>query len=395
MGRGRPRLRIGERGRISRVYLGGGVWRAECRVRDSDGVTRRVQRVGPPDENDRKGKLAEDALIEALAERRPPAAVDTISLSTLVMALVGQHIDRLADDGKALRTVDTYRYDAAKAAKFIAGVTVGEATPARLDAALRSMRAAHGATMARRTRTLLRGGLQIAVLHEVVSSNPCRDVSMIRSKAKPKGAPELTGDQLRDLLAALRQSEYCQRADLVDPITVLVATGLRRGELLALHWSDFNAAAGTLTVCAKVVRQHGHGLQRVAEAKTEAGLRTIPLPRFAIAALAERRHKPFLGAQEAIFSSSAGTLRDPDNFNKQWRAGRAELDLPDVTSHSFRKSVATLIDDAGLSARIGADQLGHAHVSMTQDRYMGRGRIHRQVADLLDEAVTSDALNDD
>jgi hypothetical protein len=39
-----------------------------------------------------------------------------------------------------VRTLDTYRYDAAKLAKFIAGVRVGEATPARIDAALRSMR---------------------------------------------------------------------------------------------------------------------------------------------------------------------------------------------------------------------------------------------------------------
>jgi hypothetical protein len=46
-----------------------------------------------------------------------------------------------------------------------------------------------------------------------------------------------------------------------------------------------------------------------------------------------------------------------------------------------------LIDDERLSARIGADRLGHSHVSMTQDRYMSRGRIHPQVADLLDRTV--------
>jgi integrase len=55
-----------------------------------------------------------------------------------------------------------------------------------------------------------------------------------------------------------------------------------------------------------------------------------------------------------IFASSSGTLRDPENFSAAWRAVRDELGMPDVTSHSFRKTVATLIDDAGLSARIGA-----------------------------------------
>jgi integrase len=91
-----------------------------------------------------------------------------------------------------------------------------------------------------------------------------------------------------------------------------------------------------------------------------------------------------------IFSSTAGTLRDPDNFGKQWRTARDQLGVPDVTSHSFRKTVATLIDDEGLSARIGADHLGHANVSMTQDRYMARGQVHSQVAELLDRAINDE-----
>ena len=66
---------------------------------------------------------------------------------------------------------------------------------------------------------------------------------------------------------------------------------------------------------------------------------------------------------------------------------REELGAPDATTHNFRKTVATLIDDEGLSARIDADHLGHSHVSMTQDRYMTRGRVHSQVVDLLDRTV--------
>jgi integrase len=50
--------------------------------------------------------------------------------------------------------------------------------------------------------------------------------------------------------------------------------------------------------------------------------------------------------------------------------------VPDASSHSFRKTVAKLIDDEGLSARIGADHLGHGKVSMTMDRYMRRGHVH-------------------
>ena len=178
--------------------MGGGVWLARCRFRDSDGVTRIVERRGPADEMDQHGKLAEDLLVEALASRRSPASGD-VSLDTLVMALVGAHIDQLTEDGRAAKTLDTYRYLAVKLAKFVGAVRVGEASPGRLNAALRSMHAAHGTVAARTSKTLLRGGLQLAVMANVVGANPVRDVQPIEAKGRPKGASALTADQLRDL----------------------------------------------------------------------------------------------------------------------------------------------------------------------------------------------------
>jgi hypothetical protein len=59
----------------------------------------------------------------------------------------------------AIRTIDTYRYCAKLLAKIIAGVRVGEATPARIDAAIRSMCRAHGGVMAVQSKTLLKGAL--------------------------------------------------------------------------------------------------------------------------------------------------------------------------------------------------------------------------------------------
>jgi integrase len=127
-----------------------------------------------------------------------------------------------------------------------------------------------------------------------------------------------------------------------------------------------------------------------------AGRRTIPLPRFAVDMLRARRRLTYLGEQTIIFPSTAGTLRDPSNFSRQWREARDELGASGVSTHSFRKTIATLIDDEGLSARIGADHLGHARVSMTQNVYMTRGRVHAQVADLLDRTVAaSDAVIND
>jgi integrase len=384
---GRPSLRIGAHGRISRVNLGGGLWLARCRYRDSDGVTRKVQRLGPPGIYDQYGKLAEDALVQALADRRPSSGSDAVGLETHVTALVEQHLTRLAEDGRSPVTLATYRFAVGKLKKFIGGLRVGEASPARVDAALRSMRDAHGATMARQAKTILRGALQLAVMANVLGSNPVRDVQPLRSKSQPKGAVGLTAEQLRALLQKVGASQYCRDHDLVDPITLLIATGLRRSELLGVRWVDYDQEARTIAVTGKVIRVAGEGLTRVDETKSAAGRRIVPLPLFAVAMLTARRQVPYLGEQAVIFPSTADTMRDPNNFGKEWRTVREELGVPEVTTHSFRKTVATLIDDDGLSARIGADHLGHTHVSMTQDRYMTRGRIHTQVADLLDRTV--------
>lgn len=384
---GRPQLRIATHGKIKRIYQGGGIWLARCRYRDTDGVTRVVQKLGPADEYDKYGKLAEDALIAVLAERERAGIHGEIGPDTKVADLVEQHLTRLAEDGRSPVTMSTYRFTNTKLKKFVGGLRVHEATPARMDAALRSMRNAHGATMARQSKSILRGALQLAVMANVINANPVRDVQPVRSKSQPKGAVALTADELRDLLVNLQTSEFCEKHDLVDPITLLIATGIRRSELLALRWSDFDEKTDMLTVAGKVIRVSGEGLMRVDETKSAAGRRTIPLPRFAVEMLQKRRHLPYLGEQTVIFPSTAGTLRDPNNFLKLWRSVREELGVPDATAHSFRKTVATLIDDEGLSARIGADHLGHSHVSMTQDRYMTRGRIHTQVADLLDRTV--------
>jgi integrase len=60
-------------------------------------------------------------------------------------------------------------------------------------------------------------------------------------------------------------------------------------------------------------------------------------------------------------------LRDPSNAFDAFRAARGVGDLSWITTHVFRKTSATILDQAGLSARQVADQLGHERPSLTQD----------------------------
>jgi integrase len=57
-----------------------------------------------------------------------------------------------------------------------------------------------------------------------------------------------------------------------------------------------------------------------------------------------------------------------------------------VTSHNFRKTTATILDEAGVTARVIADQLGHSRPSMTQDVYLGRKAPGREAVDALNRA---------
>jgi integrase len=86
-----------------------------------------------------------------------------------------------------------------------------------------------------------------------------------------------------------------------------------------------------------------------------------------------------------LFPSTSGKVRNPSNANRDLVAAvrRANADLTWVTSLTFRKTVATRLDEAGLSARQIADHLGHETPSTTQDVYMGRGVAVAEAATIL------------
>ncbi len=73
-----------------------------------------------------------------------------------------------------------------------------------------------------------------------------------------------------------------------------------------------------------------------------------------------------------MFPAPLGGWRDPSNTQADLRAAFSTAGFDHITSHVIRKTTATMLDHAGLSARAIADQLGHANPSLTQDVYLGR-----------------------
>ena len=84
-----------------------------------------------------------------------------------------------------------------------------------------------------------------------------------------------------------------------------------------------------------------------------------------------------------VFATELGTLRDPSNTRRALREAMITAGYPGLTSHTFRKTVASIMDDAGLTARAAADQLGHAKPSLTQDVYHKRKVRHTGAAQAL------------
>ncbi|HSX67981.1 tyrosine-type recombinase/integrase [Nocardioides sp.] len=157
-------------------------------------------------------------------------------------------------------------------------------------------------------------------------------------------------------------------------------------------WSEVDLEAGAVEISSTLIRVKGEGLLRKGT-KSRAGERTLALPMSAVAVL-RRRFMTGARLDQPAFPDINGGFRDPANVRRELRAARGDEALAWITSHTFRKTAATILDEAALSARLVAHQLGHSRTSMTQDYYLGRRSVDNQAPAAL-EAALRDTLDDE
>ncbi|GAA1728117.1 tyrosine-type recombinase/integrase [Microcella frigidaquae] len=390
----RPRTPVGSHGAISVKEVAPGRWRARARYRFADGTYRQIERfvTVPLDAGmsssrriaaekagrRRAAEAIERALVE-LTRSGGDAPAPTMKIAQLGQAfLTSKAGDRTAPATHALyaRTLDKLILP-----RF-GSLTVTEATVPRLQALVDGIRADHGPASAKSARSVLSGMFALAVRTGALQRNPVRELEGIRQARD--GAKAITQSELEFLLAAVRTDARLSELDLVDLIEFMAGTGCRVGEAIALQWDDVDLGNGTVRLHATVVRVVGRGLVRQDHGKTAASGRTIQMPARLLEVLSARRER-ISGA--LVFPTVLGNLRDPQNTSRDWREARERLGLGDVKLHAFRKTVATLLDSAGLSARDIAEYLGHANPSMTQDVYMSKTAGTARAAALLSEIV--------
>ena len=247
-----------------------------------------------------------------------------------------------------------------------------------VDKLWRAKRAAgYSSNSVRLMRTVLRRALGQAVREGIVSRNVAGLSEPPHVRAKE--GRTLTVDQARLLLDAAVGYRF------EAAVVLALAYGMRRGEVLGLHWSALDWQAGTLRVT--------HGVKRIRERDTSSGRRTrlvvgelkTPKSRRLLTLTPEmvarfRQHRAVqaevqLAAGSSwqdhglIFASEVGTPMDPDNFSHSFTRLCEQAGLGHWHPHELRHSGASLMLAQGTPLHVVSEVLGHASIAITKDVY--------------------------
>jgi integrase len=309
---------------------------------------------------------AERALREKLVDRATPTQ-QAITADTTISTLAALWLTFLRDEGRIeATTINEYaRVLDNVVIPELGGLRLREVTTSRLDLFLVRLRAT-SVSRQRKTKVVMGAMLGMAVRHDALAVNPVQQTSRIHHERSETRS--LTLEDLTTVREALRAWTAKQRpgpkasSDMADIIDLMLATGARIGEILAVRWADvaLDATRPTLTINGTIKTEPGKGTYRKASPKSDASVRTVVLPDFAIALLKRR-----------------------------WRQIRKDTDLEWVTPHTFRKTVATLISDR-VDAETASQQLGHSSPAITREFYISKPAIAADVAHVLDELAEVD-----
>lgn len=372
----RPPLPVGTYGKIDFLTLSNGQVRARARYRDYDGTTRPISRFGST-----KAR-AERTLKLALRDRSRSITGD-LTPDSRVCDLAQGWLADVDSSGLAAATKEHYRYVADRyVTPGVGGLRLREVNVGAVDRLLKAVSEHNGSGAAKSTRSGMSSLLGVAVRHGALPTNPVRDVARLVKPRKVVRA--LTSAETTELVLALRADGRAVELDMPDLVEFMLGSGVRIGEALALRPAVVDLNGRVFEINATVVRTKGQGVRIQEHPKTAAGWRVIAVPEFVGGIVRSRQSKGTVRAAGTVFASPLGHVRDASNTTADLRRAVGRAGFEWVTSHTFRKTVATRLDEAGLTARQIADHLGHARPSVTQDVDMGRNVASTLAAEVLE-----------
>jgi integrase len=222
----------------------------------------------------------------------------------------------------------------------------------------------------RHMHRILSSALSRAVEEQLIARNPAEVFRRRLPKVERREMTTLSVDQSAQLLDAIRHTR------VYWPVLLALATGARRGEVLALRWRNVDLDRGTIRIV-ESLEQTKAGL-RFKAPKSEKG-RGIMLPAFAIDELRRLKLEQAgellqLGVRQSgetlLCSRADGEPMQPRSLTHEFtRLVGGIKDIPRVRFHDLRHSHATMLLLAGVHPKIAQERLGHSTVSVTLDLY--------------------------
>lgn len=216
---------------------------------------------------------------------------------------------------------------------------------------------------------ILNDALRDAVRSKRLATNVCSVVNLprlIRHEIEP-----LSKEQAQQLLEAAKEHR------LLCLLTLALATGMREGELLALHWQEIDLGKRVLQVRHTVDYIYHYGIV-TGEPKTESGRRSIALPQFAVDELRRHRERQLQVREKAgekweehglVFTNRNGRYVSRTYLRILFKKLLKKAGLPDIRFHDLRHSAATILLSMGVPAKVVQEILGHSNISITLNIY--------------------------
>ena len=212
----------------------------------------------------------------------------------------------------------------------------------------------------RHIHTMLHGAMKAAVQAHIIPKNPTENATVPKSNYKPMQV--LNEQELDTFLQAVQNDDVWR-----DFFYTELMTGLRRGEICALMWRDFDAKAGTLGI-SRTLHSKGQGIYALGDTKTSQGNRTIILPE-SVAALLRARKKASISQWIFPQPASPELPMNPGTAYRRLKTLLEEAGLPSIRFHDLRHTFATHALTSGVNAKTLAGILGHTNASFTLDTY--------------------------
>lgn len=371
-------------------------FRASTYFRMADGSSQRVRRQATSQAR------AVARLKAALVELADEVKGDTISGSTRFARVTDLWLEELEQEASlgnlSPTTVRLYRGALSNwVLPSLGQLQSREVLVANCDKVIKNARAKASYDTAKTVKAVMSGVCDYGVRHGAMKLNPVRSIARM-SRGEERTVVALDLEQRIELMAKLREYGPSRQQDakgrslggrgqiwldLPDIMEAMLATGVRLGELLALDSAEVDPANATVVISHHLVRITGQGLVRRRKRKGNRDGLVLKVPQWSVPMW--RRRKLASGGGP-LFPSFTGNWLDSSNVINAISMAMADVGYGWVTSHVFRKTVATVLDEAELPTTAIADQLGNTRA--VAEKHYRRKRVANQAnADALESML--------